>query len=85
MPKDRQKVRENKKRYQGLKRGTFKHRPTVRIPDPTYDAIFHRDKESYGKGCPSEQRLGEWHGPLTSALKERELELARKRESKNAD
>jgi len=35
MPKDRRKVRENKRKYKGLKRGTYRRRPTVKIPDPT--------------------------------------------------
>jgi len=35
MAGSRQTQRENKKRYQGLGRATFKHRPTVVIPDPT--------------------------------------------------
>ncbi|MFC1968707.1 hypothetical protein ACFLVX_04920 [Chloroflexota bacterium] len=39
MPKDRRKVRENKRKYkdlnQDLKRVTYPRRPTVVIPDPT--------------------------------------------------
>jgi len=81
MAKNRRSRREwQREKNQGLQKGTFKHRPCVLIPDPTYDAIFSEDKDSTGgKGFPDEKRLEIWYGPLSEALKQRELTLARER------